>query len=179
MLPLFGLGMPPFWVGFVLLILFALTLHIFPAGGYGSSFGQHFSSLILPALTVSAVTAPILIRSLRTSLIEVLESDFIRSATAKGLPRRRVLVSHGLRNTLVPTVSVLAVNLGYLLGGTVVIENVFGLPGVGNLLLNGIFNRDFDVVQSVTLVYAIIVVAINLCADLAYAALDPRVVLGN
>jgi peptide/nickel transport system permease protein len=177
--PLFGLGMPPFWVGFVLLILFALTLHVFPAGGYGSSFGEHVASLILPALTVAAVTTPILVRSLRTSLIEVLESDFIRAATAKGLSRRRVLLRHGLRNTLVPAVSVLAVNLGYLLGGTVVVENVFGLPGVGNLLLTGIFNRDFDVVQSVTLVYAVVVVAINLAADLAYAALDPRVVLGQ
>ena len=177
--PLIGLGMPPFWVGFVLLILFAVTFHLFPAGGYGTTFGQHVRSLILPALTVAAVTTPILVRSLRTSLIEVLDSDFIRSATAKGLSRRRVLVRHGLRNTLVPAVSVLAVNLGYLLGGTVVVENVFGLPGVGNLLLTGIFNRDFDVVQSVTLVYAIVVMVINLSADVAYAALDPRVVLGQ
>jgi peptide/nickel transport system permease protein len=177
--PLFGLGMPPFWIGFVLLILFALTVHVFPAGGYGTSLGGHLSSLILPGLTVAAVTTPILTRSLRTALIDVLDSDFIRAATAKGLPRRRVLLRHGLRNTLVPAVSVLAVNLGYLLGGTVVVENVFGLPGVGNLLLTGIFNRDFDVVQSVTLVYAVVVVVINLAADLAYAALDPRVVLGR
>jgi peptide/nickel transport system permease protein len=177
--PLFGLGMPPFWVGFVLLILFALTIRVFPAGGYGTSFGQHISSLILPALTVAAVTTPILIRSMRTSLIEVLDSDYIRAATAKGLSRRRLLMRHGLRNTVVPTVSVLAVNFGFLLGGTVVVENVFGLPGVGNLLLNGIFNRDFDVVQSIALVYAIIVVVVNLSADLAYAALDPRVVLGR
>jgi peptide/nickel transport system permease protein len=177
--PLFGLGMPPFWVGFILLILFSLTVHVFPAGGYGTNFGEHLKSMILPGLTVAAVTTPILVRSLRGALIEVLESDFIRAATAKGLTRRRVLIRHALRNTLVPTVSVLAVNLGYLLGGTVVVENVFGLPGVGNLLLTGIFNRDFDVVQSVTLVYAVIVVAINLSADVAYAALDPRVVLGQ
>lgn len=177
--PLFGLGMPPFWVGFILLILFALTFRVFPAGGYGTNFGEHVKSLILPALTVAAVTTPILVRSLRTSLIEALDSDFVRAATAKGVSRRRVLIRHGLRNTLVPAVSVLAVNLGYLLGGTVVVENVFGLPGVGNLLLTGIFNRDFDVVQSVTLVYAVIVVVINLGADLAYAALDPRVVLGR
>ena len=177
--PLFGLGMPPFWIGFVLLILFALTLHVFPAGGYGTSFGGHLGSLILPGLTVAAVTTPILVRSLRAALVDVLDSDFIRAATAKGLSRRRVLLRHGLRNTLVPAVSVLAVNLGYLLGGTVVVENVFGLPGVGNLLLTGIFNRDFDVVQSVTLVYAVVVVVINLAADLAYARLDPRVVLGQ
>ena len=177
--PLVGLGMPPFWVGFILLLAFPLTLHILPAGGYGTSFGQHLESLLLPALTISAVTTPILVRSLRTSLIGVLESDFVRAATAKGLSRRRVLLRHGLRNTLIPTVSVLAVNLGSLLGGTVVVENVFGLPGVGNLLLTGIFNRDFQLVQSITLVYALLVVLINLTADVAYASLDPRVVLGR
>jgi peptide/nickel transport system permease protein len=176
--PLVGLGMPPFWVGFVLLILLALTFHIFPAGGYGTSAGQHFTSLILPGLTVAAVTTPILARSMRTSLIEVLESDFIRSATAKGISRRRVLIRHALRNALIPAVSVLAVNLGDLIGGTVVIENVFALPGMGSLLLTGIFNRDFQIVQSTTLVYAVIVVMINLSADLAYGFLDPRVVLG-
>ena len=175
--PLFGLGMPPFWVGFVLLVAFALTIRALPAGGWGSGFGGHLASLVLPALTISAVTTPILVRSMRTSLVEVLNSDFVAAARAKGLSAGRVLFRHALRNTLVPAVSVLAVNLGYLLGGTVVIENVFGLPGVGNLMLTGILNRDFDIVQSVTLVYAVLVVMINLAADLAYAALDPRVVL--
>lgn len=128
---------------------------------------------------MAAVTTPILVRSLRLALVDVLGSDFVTAATARGLARWRVLIRHGVRNALVPAVSVLAVNLGYLLGGTVVIENVFGLPGVGNLLLTGIFNRDFDIVQSVTLIYALLVVVINLGADLAYAALDPRVVLGR
>jgi peptide/nickel transport system permease protein len=178
-LPLAGLGMPPFWVGFVLLLLFALTLRIFPAGGYGTTPAQHLASLILPGLTVAAVTTPILVRSLRLALVGALGSDFVTAATAKGLTRSRVLLRHGLRNALIPAVSVLAVNLGYLLGGTVVIENVFGLPGIGNLLLTGIFNRDFDIVQSVTLLYAVIVVLINLAADVGYAALDPRVVLGR
>ena len=178
-LPLVGLGMPPFWVGFILLILFALTLRLLPAGGYGTTPLQHLESLILPGLTVAAVTTPILVRSLRLALVEALGSDFVTAATAKGLDRWRILLRHGLRNALVPAVSVLAVNLGYLLGGTVVIENVFGLPGVGSLLLTGIFNRDFDIVQSVTLIYALLVVLINLTADLAYAALDPRVVLGQ
>jgi len=178
-LPLVGLGMPPFWVGFVLLLLFALTLRIFPAGGYGTTPAQHLASLILPGLTVAAVTTPILVRSLRLALVGALGSDFVTAATAKGLPRSRVLLRHGLRNALIPAVSVLAVNLGYLLGGTVVIENVFGLPGIGNLLLTGIFNRDFDIVQSVTLLYAVIVVLINLAADVGYATLDPRVVLGR
>ena len=178
-LPLVGLGMPPFWVGFVLLLLFALTFRIFPAGGYGTTPEAHLASLILPGLTVAAVTTPILVRSLRLALVDALGSDFVTAATAKGLTRSRVLLRHGLRNALIPAVSVLAVNLGYLLGGTVVIENVFGLPGIGNLLLTGIFNRDFDIVQSVTLLYAVIVVLINLAADLGYAALDPRVVLGR
>lgn len=178
-LPLVGLGMPPFWVGFVLLLLFALTFRIFPAGGYGTTPEAHLASLTLPGLTVAAVTTPILVRSLRLALVDALGSDFVTAATAKGLTRSRVLLRHGLRNALIPAVSVLAVNLGYLLGGTVVIENVFGLPGIGNLLLTGIFNRDFDIVQSVTLLYAVIVVLINLAADLGYAALDPRVVLGR
>lgn len=177
--PLVGLAMPPFWVGFVLLILFALTFRIFPAGGYGHTVWQHFDSLILPGLTVAAGTTPVLVRSLRASLVELLDSDFIRSATAKGISRRRILIRHALRNALVPAVSVLAVNVGFLIGGTVVIENVFALPGLGSLLLNGIFNRDFQIVQSTALIYAVVVVLVNLGADLAYSFLDPRVVLGE
>jgi len=177
--PMAGLGMPPFWIGFILLLVFALTLRVLPAGGYGSTPAAHLESLILPGLTVAAVTTPVLVRSLRLALLEVLGGDFVTAATARGLTRARVLLRHALRNTMVPAVSVLAVNLGYLLGGTVVIENVFGLPGIGRLLLTGILNRDFDIVQSVTLVYALLVVLINLGADLAYAALDPRVVLGR
>jgi peptide/nickel transport system permease protein len=177
--PLVGLGMPPFWIGFVLLILLALGLHVFPAGGYGHTFSAHFTSLILPGLTVAAAMTPVLARSMRASLIEILDSDYVRSATAKGISRRRVLIRHGLRNALVPTLSVLSVNVATLIGGTVVIENVFALPGLGSLLLTGIFNRDFQIVQSATLVYAVIVVTINLLTDLAYGLLDPRVVLGE
>jgi peptide/nickel transport system permease protein len=177
--PLVGLGMPPFWIGFVLLILLALNLHVFPAGGYGHTFGAHFTSLILPGLTVAAAMTPVLARSMRASLIEILDSDYVRSATAKGISRRRVLIRHGLRNALVPALSVLSVNVATLIGGTVVIENVFALPGLGSLLLTGIFNRDFQIVQSATLVYAVLVVSINLLTDLGYSLLDPRVVLGE
>ncbi len=176
-IPLVGLGMPPFWIGFVLLLLFALKWKLFPSGGYGFTLTEHVSSLILPGVTIAIAMAPILVRSLRAALIDIFESDYITAADGKGLGPVRVLVRHGLRNAAIPGVSVLAVNLGLLLGGTVVIESVYGLPGVGNLLLNAIFNRDFDVVQSVALVYAIIVVVINLAADIGYAALDPRVVL--
>jgi len=177
--PLIGLGMPPFWVGFMLLILFSLRVHLLPSGGYGTTFGAHLRSLVLPALTVAAVMTPILVRALRAAMIEVLDSDFVVAARAKGFAGPRLLVRHVLRNVSIPAVSVIAVNLGYLLGGSVVIEDVFGLPGVGHLLLTGILNRDFDIVQSVTLVYAAVVVGITLLADVAYAALDPRVSFGR
>ncbi len=177
--PMVGLGMPPFWIGFVLLILLSLDLKIFPSGGYGSTFGQHVQSLILPAITVAAGTMPLLVRSLRASLIEILDSDYIRAAAAKGLSRRRVLGRHALRNAMLPTVSVLAVNAGFWVGGTVVIEQVFNLPGLGNLMLTGVLNRDFQVVQSVALVYGVMIVIVNLAADLLYSYIDPRVVLGE
>lgn len=179
MVPMVGLGMPPFWIGFVLLILLSLDLKIFPAGGYGTTFAQHLQGLILPAITVAAGTMPLLVRSLRTSLIEILESDYIRATIAKGLSRRRVLFSHALRNALLPTVSVLAVNIGFWVGGTVVIEQVFNLPGLGSLMLTGVLNRDFQVVQSVALVYGVMIVLVNLGADLLYSHIDPRVVLGQ
>ncbi len=177
--PMVGLGMPPFWIGAVLLIVFALDLKIFPTGGYGTTVAQHFEGLILPAITVALGTCPLLIRSLRTSLIEILDSDYIRACTAKGLSRSRVLVRHALRNGLLPAVSVMAVNIGFWVGGTVVIEQVFTLPGLGSLMLTGVENRDFQVVQSVALVYAVIIVLVNLAADLLYSYIDPRVVLGK
>jgi peptide/nickel transport system permease protein len=131
--------------------------------------------MILPAVTVALAIAPILIRSLRAALLEVLESDYVTTARSKGLSERRVLVRHALRNAAVSTVSVLGVNIGYLVGGTLVIEQVYALPGVGQLMINSIFNRDFPVVQAVTLVFALLVVLVYLLTDVAHALLDPRV----
>jgi peptide/nickel transport system permease protein len=131
--------------------------------------------LFLPAVTVALALAPILIRSLRNALLEVLESDYITTARSKGLSERRVLVKHALRNAIISTVAVLAVNLAYLVGATVVIEQVFDLPGVGQLMINSIFQRDFPVVQAVTLAFAVMVVLVYLLADIAQALLDPRV----
>ena len=119
--------------------------------------------------------APILVRSLRASLLEVLESEYVTTARAKGLPERRVLVRHALRNAVISTVSVLGVNIGFLVGGTLVIEQVFALPGIGQLMINSIFQRDFPVVQAVTLVFAIMVVLVYLLTDVVHALLDPRV----
>jgi peptide/nickel transport system permease protein len=175
--PLVGLGFPPFWVGIVLLLLFALNLgQLFPVGDYGQGgFTDHLYHMILPALTVALGIAPILIRSLRAALLEVLESDYITTARSKGLSEARVLLRHGLRNAIVSTVAVLGVNLAYLVGATVIIEQVFNLGGVGQLMINSVFQRDFPVVQAVTLAFAVLVVLIYLAADVAQALLDPRV----
>jgi peptide/nickel transport system permease protein len=174
--PLVGLGFPSFWVGIMLLLAFGLnTGRFFPVGGYGTGVSGHIRSMFLPALTVAIAIAPILIRSLRASLLTVLESDYITTARAKGLPERRVLVRHALRNAVISTVAVLGVNIGYLVGGTLVIEQVFALPGVGQLMINSIFQRDFPVVQGVTLVFAILVVLVYLITDILHSLLDPRV----
>ena len=131
--------------------------------------------MFLPALTVALGLVPILVRSLRASLLEVFESDYITTARSKGLPERRVLIRHGLRNAIISTISVLAVSIGFLVGGTLIIEQVYALPGIGQLMINSILQRDFPVVQAVTLVFAIMVVLVYLLADILHAALDPRV----
>jgi peptide/nickel transport system permease protein len=174
-IPLLGLGMPPFWVAYVLLIALTIKLRFFPSGGYGTTFADHLVSLVLPGLTIAIATAPILVRSLRAALIEAMNADFAMAARSRGLSNWRVLIRHVLRNCLVPLVSTTAVMSGYLLGSTTVIELMFDLPGIGRLLLNGIANRDFDLVQSVALCYAVLVIVLNICVDLAYTALDPRV----
>jgi peptide/nickel transport system permease protein len=174
--PLVGLGFPQFWLGIMLLL--ALGLHLgrgFPVGGYGQGVFGHLHSMILPGLTVGLGIAPILVRSLRASLLEVFESDYVTTARSKGLPESRVLVRHALRNAVISTVSVLGVNIGYLVGGTLIVEQVFALPGIGQLMINSIFNRDFPVVQAVTLVFAIMVVLVYLLTDVVHALLDPRV----
>jgi peptide/nickel transport system permease protein len=174
--PLVGLGFPQFWLGIMLLLAFALNLgRGFPVGGYGSGVLGHLQAMFLPALTVGLGIAPILVRSLRASLLEVFESDYVTTARSKGLPERRVLVRHALRNAVISTVSVLGVNIGFLVGGTLVIEQVFALPGIGQLMINSIFQRDFPVVQAVTLVFAIMVVLVYLLTDVVHALLDPRV----
>jgi peptide/nickel transport system permease protein len=177
--PLVGFGMPPFWVGIMLLLIFALHLgRAFPVGGYGHGFGGHVQAMFLPALTVALAFVPILIRSLRNALLEVLQSDYITTARSKGVGERRVLFKHALRNAIISTTAVLAVNLAYLVGGTLIIEQVFDLPGIGQLMINSIFQRDFPVVQAVTLAFAVLVVLIYLVADVVQAMLDPRVRFG-
>lgn len=174
--PMFGLGMPPFWLGIILLLVFALnTGRYFPVGGYGHGFTGHLHSMILPALTIAVFLAPILIRSLRASLLDVLESDYITTARSKGIPERRVLVRHAVRNGVISMVTVLGLNMAYLVGGTFVVEKVFAIPGIGALMIDSVFQRDFTVVQAVTLAFALLVVLINLITDIVHSLLDPRV----
>jgi peptide/nickel transport system permease protein len=174
-IPLVGLGMPPFWLGFLLIYAFAISLHLFPVSGYGSGFTGHLRSMFLPSLTVALALTPVVIRSLRASMLNVLTAEYVVTARSKGVSSRRLFLRHVLRNAVIPAVTVLAINLGYLVGATVVIEEVFAVPGIGQLMINSIFQRDFPVVQGVTLVFGIMVVLVYLLADLAYAALDPRV----
>jgi peptide/nickel transport system permease protein len=173
--PLLGLGMPSFWLAFLLILLLGIDLHAFPVSGYGNGFFGHLRSMFLPSLTAALALSPVVIRSLRASMLTVLGADYITTARSKGVPGARLFFRHVLRNAVIPAVTVLGINIGFLIGNTVIIENVFAIPGVGQLMINSIFQRDFPVVQGVTLVFGVLVVLINLLADMAYAALDPRV----
>jgi peptide/nickel transport system permease protein len=176
-IPVVGLGMPSFWIGIMLVLIFALGLDLVPTGGWGEGWGEHLVSLVLPALTIAIGITPITIRSLRASMIEVLGADYVSTARVKGVRGVRLIFRHVLPNAAIPTITVLAVNVGFLIGGIVVIEQVFALPGLGQLLFIGISNRDFSVVQGVTLVFAAAVVLTNLLTDVTYSLIDPRVTL--
>jgi peptide/nickel transport system permease protein len=170
-----GFAMPPFWMGLLLMLLFGLTLGLFPISGYGRGFLGHVVHLTLPSLTIALFLAPILIQSLRGSMLEVMTADYIEVARAKGLSERRILIKHVLRNALIPTITVLAVNIGWLLSGAVIVEYVFSIPGLGSLLVRAVGFRDYPVIQGLALVFAMLVVIVNLLADLAYMLVDRRV----
>lgn len=174
-LPVIGLAMPSFWVGIMLILFLALKVRVFPVGGYGQGLLEHLRSMVLPALTISLAISPMTIRSLRSSMVDVLDADYVLTARAKGVPAGRIMTRHALRNALIPMITVLSVNIGWLVGGTVVIEQVFALPGIGGLMLDAISNRDFALVQAITLVFAILVIMVNLLADVSYSVIDPRV----
>jgi len=176
-IPIIGLGMPQVWTGLQLILLFGLKFKWFPVSGFGDTFWQHFRSAILPCMAIAISLSPILIRSLRSSILQIMESDFVLTANAKGLKKSRILALHIVRNAVIASVTVLGVNIAYLVGATVVIERVFALPGTGSLMINAIGSRDFPVVQGVTLFFAIAVVLVNFLTDVVHAALDPRVVI--
>ncbi len=169
------LVMPAFCVGILFLTFFSVRLQLFPVAGFGDGWQEHLHHLFLPALTISLSIAPLIVRALRTSILEGLGSDYVRTARAKGLREQAVISTHVLRNALIPAVTLLGLSVGYLMGGTVIVENVFSLPGAGKLLVDGIAARDYPLVQSTTLVFAILVILVNLGTDVIYTFLDPRV----
>jgi peptide/nickel transport system permease protein len=173
----FGIGFPPFWLGLMLIIFFSVDLGILPVSGYGSTLGDKLAHLVLPALTVALSLSTVLTRSLRAAMIEALKSDVATAARARGMPESIVFWRHVVPNSLVPTINLLAVNIGWLIGGTVVVESVFALPGMGQLLVRAIFSRDYMVVQGVAMVFACATVLVNFLADIVTVAVDPRVKL--
>ncbi|HVM86219.1 MAG TPA: ABC transporter permease [Candidatus Binatia bacterium] len=170
-----GLSMPVFYIGIVLLTFFAARLHWFPVGGFGATFGEDIYHLFLPAVTLALSLSAVLMRNLRNSIIEVLTAEYVDFARAKGLRSRLVLFRHVLRNALIPTVALFGLNIGTLLGGAVITETVFAIPGVGRLLIDSIYGRDYPVIQGLTLALALLVSLIFLITDMVQASLDPRI----
>ena len=177
---LFGASMPSFWLGIVLMVIFALWLGWLPASGMFAPYGgggvvDLLSHLVLPTVTLAAASLTIIARLTRSTMLDVLGQDFVRTARAKGVRESFVVVRHALRNALIPTVTVVGVQAGYLLGGAVLTETVFAWPGVGTLMVQGILARDFPLVQGCVLVIALGFVLVNLAVDVLYATLDPRI----
>ena len=180
MASLFGASMPSFWLGIVLMVVFALRLGWLPASGMYAPYGggdlrDLLAHLLLPAVTLAAASVTIIARLTRAAMLETLGQDYIRTARAKGVRERAVVLRHGLQNALIPIVTVIGVQAGYLLGGAVLTETVFAWPGVGTLMVQGILARDFPLVQGCVLVVALSFVVINLAVDLLYAWFDPRI----
>jgi peptide/nickel transport system permease protein len=168
-------GMPAFFVGSFLIVLLGVRIRLFPAGGYPSDLLGQARALVLPSLTIALSVVPILVRSLSNAMQDVAGSEYVAFARSKGLSPRRVLGAYVLRNASVPGVSVLGIQIGALAGGTLVVEQVFALPGAGSMLMTGILTRDYPVIQGTTMAFAIIVVLVFFITDFVYAALDPRV----
>ncbi len=169
------MSMPSFWLGILLILLFSIKVPLFPVSGYGDGLLDRLWHLFLPALAIGLATSALTIRSLRSSILAVMNADYVDTARAKGLPAGAVMRRHILRNSLISTVSVLSVHTSWIIGGTVVVEAVFAIPGLGYLLVSSIFARDYPLVQGLTVTFALLVVAIGLATDLAYALIDPRV----
>lgn len=173
-IPTIGLGMPTFWVGLLLIIVFAVTLRWFPVGGVGSGPLDPWRSFVLPAVAVSVAAVPPLVRSLRAQILDVMDADFVTTLRAAHIPERSIQFRHILRNAAVPSLNLFGVNVAYLIGGTLVVEKVFAINGVGMLLFTSISSRDFPVVQGVALYCAVLVVLVTIAVDAFSVVIDPR-----
>lgn len=167
---LLGISMPNFWLGYLLIIVFSLQLGVFPTYGVGG-----LDQLILPAVTLGTGMAAIITRLVRSSMLEVLDEPYIATARSKGLRERIVIYKHALRNALIPVITIIGLQFGYVLNGAVVVEIVFQRPGLGNLLIQSVFNRDYPVVQGLVLIIAVIFVLTNFAVDITYRYIDPRI----
>ncbi|MBV9153361.1 MAG: ABC transporter permease, partial [Alphaproteobacteria bacterium] len=177
MAALWGLSIPNFWLGILLILLFSVELGLLPASGFvspGESLKQNLLTLIMPAFVLGNAIAAVMMRHTRSAMLQVLSADFVRTARAKGLPEIRVILRHALRNALIPVVTLGALEFGQLLSGAVLTEQVFTIPGFGKLIVDAVFNRDYAVVQGVVLFTAFAYIMLNLLADIAYVALNPR-----
>jgi peptide/nickel transport system permease protein len=173
-----GLAVPSFWAGILLILLFAVTLHWLPAGGFQPWLVnpvRALQSLILPALSLGLVRAAVLTRMTRSSMLEVLGEDYIRTARSKGIPQRIVVYKHAFRNAIIPVVTIIGLQVSDLLAGAIIVENVFHLPGVGRLVFEAIGQRDLLVIQGVVLLVTMTIIFINFVIDIAYRYLDPRI----
>lgn len=170
---LLGTSMPSFWLGLLLILVFSVTLQWFPTGNDGG-----FDHLVLPAITLGTANAAIIARLVRANLLEVFHQDYIRTANAKGLSPRAVLAGHALRNAMIPTVTILGLQWGTLLAGSVVTETVFAWPGMGRMLIEAVSVRDYPVIQACIMMFAVVFMLTNLVVDVSYAILDPRIRLG-
>jgi peptide/nickel transport system permease protein len=175
---LWGLSTPNFWLGIMLILLFSVTLGWLPASGYVSPFEDwraNLASMIMPAFVLGNAIAAVLMRHTRSAMLQVLSSDYVRTARAKGVRERDVVLKHALRNALIPIITLGALEFGTLLSGAVLTEQVFTIPGFGKLIVDAVFNRDYAVVQGVVLFTATAYIVLNLVADVAYAVVNPRI----
>ena len=169
-LALFGMSMPAFWLGLMLIIILSVKLKLLPVGGSGG-----FMYLILPAVTLAAALIAVVARNTRSAMMEVLAQDYITTARSKGVREKMVIIRHGLKNAFIPVITVIGLQFGTMLGGTVLTETVFAWPGLGRLLISSILARDYPVIQGAILIFALLFVLTNLLVDLTYAYFDPKV----
>jgi peptide/nickel transport system permease protein len=178
LLGLLGISIPDFWLGILLILLLALTFRAFPSSGYvplSEGLAANIHSLFLPALTLAVGLSAVLVRIARAATVDVLGRDFVRFLRAKGLRERLIIYKHVLRNAAVPIVTVVGLQFGYLLGGAVIVEQVFTLPGIGSLIVNATLERNYPVVQASVLVVALMFILVNLATDVTYAVINPKI----